>query len=198
MEPEVKERLVGAVILVLLAVLVVPALLSGPKQSEPAPPRAAEPSRSVEIDLGGPRPAGPAEIAPPDETVPGSPPAAVREAPSGLPDGEVPAAAAAPGPAPTASAGPAAVTAPAVPPAATAVAAGYAVQVAALSNRNAAAKQVADLERRGYSAFIVEYQSGGGVLYRVRVGPEAARERAVALAARLKAEGIGGNVVSQP
>ena len=35
METEVKERLVGAVILVLLAVLVLPALLTGPKQAEP-------------------------------------------------------------------------------------------------------------------------------------------------------------------
>ena len=198
MEPEVKERLVGAVILVLLAVLVVPALLSGPQQSEPAQPRAAASSRSVEIDLGGTRTAEPVEITTPDETVPGSPPALVREAPSGLPDGDVPAAAATPGPAPAASAEPAAVTAPAARQAAAAVAAGFAVQVAALSNRDAAAQQVVDLERRGYSAFIVEYRSGGRVLYRVRVGPEAARERAVALAARLKAEGIGGNVVSQP
>ena len=199
MEPEVKERLVGAVILVLLAVLVVPALLSGPKQSEPVQPRASSSSRSVDIDLGGPRPAEPVEIAPPDETVPESPPAVVREAPTGLPGGEVPAAAAAaPDPAPTAGAEPAAVTAPAMRRAAAADAAGYAVQVAALSKRDAAAKQVADLERRGYSAFIVEYQREGRVLYRVRVGPEAARERAVALAARLKAEGIAGNVVSQP
>lgn len=53
MDRRVKERLIGATILVVLIVLIVPELLSGPKR--PPPPRAAlslpVPTRSVSVDL---------------------------------------------------------------------------------------------------------------------------------------------------
>ena len=53
MDRRVKERLIGATILVVLIVLIVPELLSGPKRR--APPRAAlslpVPTRSVSVDL---------------------------------------------------------------------------------------------------------------------------------------------------
>lgn len=196
METDVKERLVGAVILVLLAVLVVPALLSGPRQSVPAEPPASTSPRSVEIDLGGPRAGDAAEPASIGESALAPQPAAVREAPTGLPGLDEPAVAAPP--APTVAAGPAQVAIPAAREAAAPAGAGWAVQVAALSNREAAVKRVAELERRGYEAFVLEYRTGDRVLYRIRVGPEAVRERATALAARLKAEGIEGNVVSHP
>ncbi|HEY3656756.1 MAG TPA: SPOR domain-containing protein [Steroidobacteraceae bacterium] len=55
MDRRVKERLVGATILVVLIVLIVPELLSGPKRSGLAPPPAAvgpaEPVRNVTVDL---------------------------------------------------------------------------------------------------------------------------------------------------
>lgn len=196
METDVKERLVGAVILVLLAVLVVPALLSGPKPSVPAEPAVAAPSRSVEIDLGGPAAGDAAGIAAVGELAPEPQSAAMREPPTGLPDSDAPEGAANPMRAAAPQTGQA--VAPAVPEAVTPAGAGWAVQVAALSNREAAMKRVAELAQRGYSAFVLEYRSGGRVLYRVRVGPEPVRERATALAARLKAEGFEGNVVSHP
>jgi DedD protein len=53
MDRRVKERLIGATILVLLIVLVVPELLSGPKRSQPAqvPLRLPTPTRNVSVDL---------------------------------------------------------------------------------------------------------------------------------------------------
>ena len=55
MEEQVKARLIGATVLVVLAVLLVPELLSGPRQS--APPAGATEgkrgTRTVTIDLGG-------------------------------------------------------------------------------------------------------------------------------------------------
>ena len=192
METEVKERLVGAVILVLLAVLVVPALLSGPKQSPPAPDPA--PSRSVEIEFGNAGTGDAVDIVPLDEAAPMPPAGAVREAPTGVPDSaaEVATPVRPPAPAPAASA------APPVRRDVSPVVTGFAVQVAALSNREAARQRVTELQRRGYSAFIVEYRADGRVLYRVRVGPQAAREDAAAVARKLKADGVEGNVVRHP
>jgi DedD protein len=53
MDRRVKERLVGATILVALIVLVVPELLSGPKRAPLPPPAAAlpTPTRNVRVDL---------------------------------------------------------------------------------------------------------------------------------------------------
>jgi len=83
-------------------------------------------------------------------------------------------------------------------PVATAAEGGWAVQVAALSKQDAADEMVARLRGQGYPAFVLEHRAGGKVLYRVRVGPEAQRERAEALAGRLRAEGLSPAVVSQP
>jgi cell division septation protein DedD len=55
MERHVKERLVGATILVVLIVLIVPELLSGPKRAagtaQPSPAAPTETIRSVTVDL---------------------------------------------------------------------------------------------------------------------------------------------------
>ncbi len=68
MDRRVKERLIGASILVALAVLVVPELLSGPKpNAAPAPtlPAAApEPIRNVTVDLTTSKPPANSELEP--------------------------------------------------------------------------------------------------------------------------------------
>ena len=54
MDRRLKERLAGATILVVLVVLIVPELLSGPKRAaapRPVPTSAAEPVRNVTVDL---------------------------------------------------------------------------------------------------------------------------------------------------
>ena len=194
MDTAVKERLVGAAVLVVVVVLVVPALLTGPRPpAEPAEPASGD-TRVVEIDLSG---NGDARSA-------ASPSAEEPAAGSSQAD--------APAPAQTAEAVPE--PAPAVPPearpapASVAVApapateapppAGWTVQVAALSRADAARDMAASLKRRGYAAFVLEHRSGDRVLYRVRVGPEAERDRAEALARRLTGEGFKPTVVAPP
>lgn len=174
METPVKERLVGAAVLVAVVVLVVPALLSGPR--EPAPPVAAgqEEVRRVEIDLTAP---GQAVTGGAPHVVPAQPPA---EPASAQPPGAAPAAA------------------PPEAPAAAAAVGGWAVQVAALSNSESAAAMAAELKRRGFPAFVAQHEAGGRQLYRVRVGPEVRRDSAAALAERLKDAGYKPTVVASP
>src|SRR6185437_10947277 len=71
MDRRVKERLVGASILVALIVLVVPELLSGPVPNKPPAPNAGavlasapEPVRNVTVDIAAGRAAAPPETAP--------------------------------------------------------------------------------------------------------------------------------------
>jgi len=71
MDRRVKERLVGASILVALIVLIAPELLSGPAPNPPAPnaagaalPSAAEPVRNVTVDIAAGRAAAIPETAP--------------------------------------------------------------------------------------------------------------------------------------
>ncbi len=203
MDKSTQERLVGAVILVALVVLIVPALLTGPRAPEPADEPAAA-TRSVEIELV-PKSAAPLEVA--DDALP-EPPAA---ADAGRGSDETPAPAGEPVATPLESAPvvrpakPAAAPPPPVirPPAAVerpaAVAGGvWAAQVAALSRKDSAERLVGELRDRGYPAFVMEYRDASRVLYRVRVGPEQDRARADQLAARLTGEGYRAAVVAHP
>ena len=115
MERRAKERLIGASILVVLIVLVVPELLSGPKPTASAPqpqrlPAAAstpEPIRNVTVDLATSKApttaetdSAPAPPAAPEATLQ---PASAATVPAPEPESEAPAAA----PAPPAVSGPA-------------------------------------------------------------------------------------------
>jgi DedD protein len=183
----VKERLVGAAVLVVIVVLVVPALLSGPRPpAVPTEPPAGD-TRVVEIDLAGT--GGSREASPPGETADPAP-AEVEEDRGAQPASAVAVPAAAPVAAQPAT--------PATAPAPASAGGGWAVQVAALSRKDAAEQMVARLKGKGYPAYFLEHRSGGQVLYRVRVGPEVQRERAESLAGRLRAEGFKPAVVSQP
>ena len=74
----------------------------------------------------------------------------------------------------------------------------WAVQLGAFSNRTKAEALVAELRKRRYSAFILEYRATGQVLYRVRVGPEQERARAEEIAARLAKDGFQPVVARHP
>lgn len=210
MERATQERLVGAVILVLAVIAIVPAILTGPK-SPPGTPSRETAMKSLEIDLAPTTP-------PSDALVPEPEPSAARSgaqgepvpaAPTGLPAGDAPPA---PPPQPTGAAprtvaatapqssgsAPAAAPPPRDAPTATDPAAAWTVQLGAFATPKAADKLVKDLQGRGYPAFIAEYRAEGRVLYRVRVGPEQDRGRADALAARLAKDGYKGNVARHP
>jgi DedD protein len=217
MEDALKARLIGASILVVLAVALLPELLSGPKV--PANDASgAKGTRVITIDLGGaveanraPRPeADPAPTEPtpalPSLGTPGATTAAlddtsepVAESTDAKPGASEPVTvppAVAQGPAPAPTKAPAATT-PAAPkptvaePAPKPVAGSgkYSVQVGAFSSADGARKLVRDLKAAGFSAYVLA-PAPGKKLHRVRVGPVADRAAADQLASKLKSRGL--------
>ncbi|MEM7805269.1 MAG: SPOR domain-containing protein [Pseudomonadota bacterium] len=67
----------------------------------------------------------------------------------------------------------------------------WAVQVGSFSNRDNAQRLASELRGRGLLAFLSQVESGGRTLHRVRVGPQASRAEASAVAAELTASGHG-------
>ena len=207
MEQPLKARLIGASILVLLVVALVPELLSGPKDSAVGGATAggAKNTRTVTIDLGGavaegaklkPRP----DTAPTPATAPSLPtvdsPAPVAEAQTASTPKSQPAAMeeVAPPPARAPESRPAAIE-PVVQPAAAAKGA-FSVQVGAFGSEATARKLVNDLKADGMPAYIAPLSKSGKTLHRVRAGPVPDRAAADKLAARLKARGLPVSVVS--
>jgi DedD protein len=210
MDRRVKERLVGASILVVLIVLIVPELLSGPAPPVPAtsrlpvrlPASAPEP-RNVIVDLGN----GKAQATPPAsdsiaDTV-ASAPSAAATAPAMAPA----AAPAAASPAESSTGGPA--TAPAAlenaPAHPTSLATAgkpaksghtWAVQLGSFASRENADKLAHQLKAQGFAVYISPSGSGASSRYRVRVGPVADRGAATQTAAKLKSVGHIGSLVS--
>lgn len=196
MDTALKHRLTGAVILVLLAVLLLPELLTGsgrakdPRGPSAGPPDSAE--RSFDIDLtqgtADPRLAQPPLAAESTATQPA--------APLNLP--VPPAAVATPTPAaplPAATA-PAAETPPAAapPPAASSVDAYY-VQLGVFVNRASATNLANKLKTGNFAVKVDEIRRDNKILHRVRVGPVADRVAANALLKRLADAGHAGSVV---
>jgi DedD protein len=216
MDRRVKERLVGATILVVLIVLIVPELLSGPKRAKaPVPPaESAEPVRNVTVDLATskatPEPEQPIPAAAaPSETAAPAPADADAVPPVGPP-------------APAASAGPRIVTLQAQHPtplplengAATpksdaargrnvsdAKADGghthWAVQVGSFASQTNAERFSRQLQAEGFATYVMAGGAGhGSALYRVRVGPLPDRASAARTISRLGKVGRSASLVS--
>lgn len=196
LDTALKHRLTGAVILVLLAVLLLPELLTGsgrakdPRGPSAGPPDSAE--RSFDIDLtqgtADPRLAQPPLAAESTATQPA--------APLNLP--VPPAAVATPTPAaplPAATA-PAAETPPAAaPPPAASSADAYYVQLGVFVNRASATNLANKLKTGNFAVKVDEIRRDNKILHRVRVGPVADRVAANALLKRLADAGHAGSVV---
>lgn len=199
MEPHVRERLTGAVVLVVLVVLLVPELFTGPR-STPAPAAeaagdAGPPMRSYTIDLA----ADAAARAPAAESVSSAPtPVAPAVAPVTEPASS---AAAADGPPESRAALPAL---PAGGPGAeagrdaAATARGWAIQLGSFSSRANAQRLVRELGDKGYEAYVLPTRGGSRELFRVRVGSARTREEARALGGRLRSSGYDGTLVPPP
>ncbi len=199
MEVRVRERLVGALVLVAIVVLFVPAVLRGRNPAPAALPEAA-PTRRVEVPIDSATPVPEEQVLVPEPVLPDAAPV-VAPAPVPAPDAGVAKTDAVPPPAPLPK--PRAVTTeePAKPktaPAPVATTSAWAVQLGAFSSQAKAEQLVAELRKRRYAAFVLEYRAGGQVLYRVRVGPEQDRARAVEIAARLAKDGFQPVVARHP
>jgi cell division septation protein DedD len=182
---QLKHRLTGATILVLLIVLLVPEMLSGPQPAAspvvlPADAQGDDvPMRSFDINVSEPEAAPAPDASASDRPSPGTDPAA-NPAPS-------------PVPAPIQSAPmPRAIATPA------AASGTYFVQLGSFSARDSATNLAAQLKSRGFAAAVTPVTAGGRTLHRVRVGPVANRAAGDALASRLRAAGHAGSVVSGP
>jgi len=209
-----RRRLVGAIVLALVAAVVVPMLLeSDPKPlgedvsvrippvdegkfvnklGETAPRKSLADAEKAVLTPGA-RPAAPAESkAAPATTAP--PPVEAKAAPAPTE------AKAAPAPAETKAAAPAPAPAASTPPAPPAKAeapkeVGYVVQLAAFSDDKGANALAGKLKRAGYPAYTETLTTTRGTLWRVRVGPFPSRDAAAQSRDRLKGEGHAGIVV---
>ena len=72
----------------------------------------------------------------------------------------------------------------------------FAVQAAAPASEKAARELVERLKKGGFTTFTEIVETKDGVRHRVRIGPYATREDAEKARARLKAQGINGNLVA--
>lgn len=172
MDRALKERIIGAIILVLFIVLVVPVFLDGPAKNGEIisehvllPGQSGEQNRTVVLnrDRTEPVPAAipdkvstPAVKAPPKverEITPAQ--IAVETSPTGM----------------------------------------WAVQLGSFSERENAERLAVELKELKFAAFLSQSPSESGSLHRVRIGPLKDRESADAMADRLQKAGHKGQVV---
>ena len=197
MDQHLKERLVGAAVLVTLGMLIIPSLLDGPPEEEPvrvglelpAPDDGRE-SHVIRLDVPPGRPATPGSgsiarptpPAPPPDPEPETETSQAQEKPPPE-DGDDPRATR---PAPSAN------SAPTPRPRGT-----WTVQVGSFSNADNARKLSRELSDRGYEVSVSQVETGGKTMHRVRVGPVPDKDAAEALSARLKASGYAGRLVAE-
>jgi len=214
MERNLKERIVGATVIVALGIIIIPWLLDGPAQSSRPVERALElpaaeqPGRTFTIPLdpgagppvpvetgnGGqpiqPRPGAGAVQRPPrdDAAAPVAQPDAPATRPAAQPAQPPPRPA--PQPAPATREPPAAAPQPAPPPAA--ADGGWTVQVGSFSQADNAQALQRRLAAEGFDAFVSRVATDAGTMHRVRVGPVPDRDAAERQLTRLRAAGHAG------
>jgi DedD protein len=215
MDQGLKERLVGAAVLVAIAVWLIPWVLDGPEADVEAPggslqlPAAEEPMpmRTQTLRLGGTAEASAESVAPSAE--PELPPPTTRSRNANAAAGREPPpadeASVAEAESTTAAAlhneasaepasAPAAVTAaapaPKAPPKPAPATGDWLVQLGSFSEEANARRLAQQAGTYGHKAQVSSYKAGGRTLYRVRVGPQATRAAADAAASALRAHGI--------
>jgi DedD protein len=213
MESRAKQRLTGAIILVALVVLLVPELLTGPRDSHPpAESPGNEGMRRYTIDLDAQNSAGQqtgvagdqAPVSLPEVAAPAAP-AAQRAVPGEA--AVVSPEPAAPSPAPSANnpatavpdapvqSKPKPAPEPGAPAASPSSRGNFVVQLGSFGSRENAERLVRDMTAKGFTTFIAPITTNGRELYRVRVGPTRDRPSAEALATQLKRVGQSGSIV---
>lgn len=227
MERALKERIIGAVVLVIFVVLVVPIFLDGPPTEAPIvserlllPGQEAQDTKMVVLDrersVPIPAASNAAESTPPSaeqaaaetETTPKPLVAAATEtspaaeSPTASPTSSAASPAAEPIARPVEAAADSAqaVVSPTASPTVPAASATgmWAVQLGSFSNKENAEALAANLRKQGYAAFLSRTQNAGNELHRVRIGPQKDRESAEQMAARLAKVGHRGQVLPHP
>lgn len=195
MERRLKERVIGASVLVMLAVIFIPMVLDDSEHVEtkitgsniPDRPEGEFTSRIVPLpggDFARPEAAAPAvpDSTPPSTAPEASPAPAPEVVETGTPVKTAPAVA------DTAATGPERVGLTA-----------WVVQLGSFSSEANASGLDQRLRAAGFTSFVEPLKQGGEASYRVRVGPELLRSEAQTLRDRIKSElGLDGIVVSYP
>ena len=205
MERSLKERLIGAAVLVVLAVWLIPLVLNGPEpaveaESEVLELSVVESSNAVRIQTirldenrEPPTPASQGETVVALTPRP-APEVSVSRIETGLPE-PLPQAA-------TVNEEPGSSDEPYQPPLVSeepgpSGGEAWVVQIGSFSeeaNAQRLAQRVAGL---GFNARVSTFNASSGPMYRVRVGPESSRERAVAIVSSLSTHGFVAQVVGQ-
>lgn len=211
MDQGLKERLVGAAVLVAIAVWLIPWVLDGPDDpidgggSSLQLPAAEEPvpMRTQTLRLGGepdePAVAADAAAAPrAGETPAADTPTAVAAPSATTAAAKAPSATAPPNaPSATTPEAHAPVAAPAPHVVATPTASGdWVVQLGSFGEEDNARRLAQRASTFGYKAGVSSHRSGSRTMYRVRVGPFESRGQADATASALTAHGLAGQVVA--
>jgi DedD protein len=172
MDRALKERIIGAAVLVVFVVLVVPVFLDGPpdngeivSERVPLPGQAAEgETRTVVLERDRDEPV-PAAAVEPETRRPQPAQTGAAEQPESKPE---------PDPAPETE------------------------PHGSFGNEQNAERLAADLRKQGFAAFLSQLSKDSGQLHRVRIGPQKDRESAEAMAERLAKAGHKGQVVPHP
>ncbi|RZV38796.1 MAG: hypothetical protein EX272_01965 [Chromatiales bacterium] len=201
MERALKERIIGAAVLVIFAVLVVPIFLDGPPGDGDVvtervllPGQDDQKTQTVVLDRDREEPVPAAATPSPDKQEPvveesvDEEPVRDEPRPAVVQQAEPEAASATPEPESETT----------VMPAATSTTGMWAVQLGSFSNKDNAEKLAADLRKQGYAAFLSQLTTDKGLLHRVRIGPQKDRASAEAMAGRLAKVGHKGQVVPHP
>ena len=192
MDTALRNRLTGAALLILLAVILLPEMLTGEGGSRSAATQTVEgveqPVQSYDFDLSeraqvptppaveAPVPSSSPTVTPPATTPPATTPIAPQTRAAEVPVATTPAA---------------------ETPAAETPETGYFVQIGVFSNKASADRLARELRQKKFTVVVAQLD-GAKPLHRVRVGPAADRKAAEALAKRLAAAGHKGSVVSTP
>jgi len=190
MDKALKERIIGAIVLVLFVVLVVPVFLDGPSNSGaviseqvPLPGQSGKENQTIVLNRDRTEPVPAASSNNPAAQEP-------QEQRDAEPDPEPELE---PEPA---QKQPEVVVAAVVEPASSTGM--WAVQLGSFGNQENADKLAADLKVLGFAAFRSQLSTSSGQLHRVRVGPQKDRESAEAVAEDLSKAGQKGQVVPHP
>lgn len=208
MDRALKERIIGAIVLVVFAVLVVPVFLDGPsKQGSDIAEAITLPGQNgtvnktqtivLDRDRTEPVPVGSTE---PDKTAAAEESEVTDNAPPPK-SGEMVAKAQPeqPAPPPPDEVAVAKEEAPAAPEGGPQSTTGmWAVQLGSFSSKQNAERLAADLRDNGYAAFLSQLNTGDTPLHRVRVGPQKDRKDAETVAGKLATQGHKGQVVPHP
>lgn len=199
MERALKERIIGAAILVLFVVLVVPIFLDGPPDNAEIvservllPGQEDQKTQTVVLDRNRTDPVPLASSAAAAQATPKPAEQKAQKAVETQPVLENK-----PEPTPKAET-PKTKIEQRPPPPATSTTGMWAVQLGSFSNKENAEKLAADLRKQGYAAFLSQLATDSGQLHRVRIGPQKDRESAEAMASRLLKVGHKGQVVPHP